>query len=398
MLTPCRTSLRWLLALGLTLCAMLPAAHAVTDLTPSPATRAVAVARSASVAITWRMNTQANPPALVRSEQGRFVAGGVELGTVPVRLTQRVTGQSGSAVSIGETLRVPAAVLRRALQLGANQVLFERTFTDGTPATASLRLDLAGGLGAGFDLTRVELHFDDDSVIRTVTAGDSLHPLARISYSGSGTLVVTWEIATPDSTGGQALFRPLANVRRFLSAGREALLRGPGLPTGRPGLYLLRLRIDAPAVEGDAPLLRYHVINVSSGVTDAPAASMGLVAPDAGAPVDASTRFEWATHPQARAYRLELYSETAAVQPGVADRATEPALASETLTASPRADGRPVTGMLLPGNTTSAVLSLPVRARLARHSDRAFLWRVVAIGVGGDALASTELRRFLVRF
>ncbi len=331
----------------------------------------VALKRSARLGIVWQLTTDAGPR--IDSPQGVLEdsAGNLYLTvTQPLSASAAAAGQplpgggvSRQTVRLRERLVLPAAVLARAERNGVTRLLYRRQFSDGGGGTATLNLllNITGAGAAAFGINYLGMRFDDDSVRRLVAPGATLRARAQVRFTGSGELQGVWEVADPSSASGTPVFRPLRVVRRALFGGQAATLASPPLPTGRSGLYRLRLRLTDPAL-AEAPELQYYV----SRDTGRDARPIELLAPAPRARFTAATRFRWRPLAGARAYQLEIHA------------------------AAPRTAGRPLAGRLIDARRAE----VEAGALLWRHltPGRAYRWRVLAIDADGRRVGVSELR------
>jgi len=151
--------------------AILPAqkAHAsITGVTTTPSSRNVAINRTASVSITWRVTGPL--VTFVSSPQGQFVnpIDATTLGIVNTPFTKTGLGGAGalavtSSVSFNEQLLVPASIIAKARSLGLSQIVYRRFFSDSgmQPGGGSITLNITGSAGAGFNISREALSFTD---------------------------------------------------------------------------------------------------------------------------------------------------------------------------------------------------------------------------------------------
>jgi hypothetical protein len=116
-----------------------------------------------------------------------------------------------------------------------------------------------------------------------------------------------------------------------------------------------------------------------------PAISLSLVTPPNQILLAPDTAFAWEAIRGARAYQLELYAKPRGAGDGLPDLGGPTDTAPPTLPPTP-----PVTGMLVPGAQTRAVLSGAARAHLL--SSHSYLWRVLAIGGDGSIVGESPVR------
>ena len=358
----------FLAALGLST----PARALLSNPQVQPAQANLAIQRSARITVNWRLTTDAGPS--VQSAAGVLEDGGGAVyltvgrplsAPAPRAGIDPLTGAARSqAVTLRETLVIPAATVMRAFESGVRQLFYRRNFSDANGTlTSVLVLNITGAGAAGFQLGYLALRFDDDSVRRLVDRDARLQARARLGFSGSGQLRAVWEIAGPSSASGEPVFRTLRLVRRALFGGQEASLDSPPLPTGRAGLYRLRLRVLEPRLDAErVPELQYYV----RGEVVAAPQRIVLRAPADGATLAADTRFEWTPLAGASAYRLELRAADAA------------------------ADAAPRAGMLVNAGRDSLQLSALARRHL--EAGARYRWRLIAIDSSGRVIGRSAPR------
>lgn len=280
----------------------------------------------------------------------------------------------GNSVRFPETVQVPTSVVYQVLAAHQNVFYFVRHFepvVGGGGADAVIEIHIGGSSAGPLALARLTLRFSDGSRRRVVGTDHPLRALAEINYSGAGLLQAVWEVATPPSTSGHAMYRPLQFVRQYLLPGGHMLLQSPPLPVDMAGRYVLRLRLQTPLIDSAPLALEYNVNPALHGAREKPMRMLPLRSPGGGTSLDAATHFSWQPVPEAQAYQLELYA--ADVLPD----------------AQP-----PQGGMVVRASTTRLQLSALARAHL--QSGRSYRWRVLAIGKDGRVLAESDLRELLV--
>lgn len=339
------------------------------SVTVSPGSRNVPVGRSVSVAVIWKVETNLAGSATLSSQVGEFRVGtSTIIGTVPKVLSKPINFASGGGTAtFTESVLVPRSIIFRAHKLGFSRLVYQRNFDDGSANdTGEITLNITGSGGGGFLINRVSLRFDDDSLIRMLARGEKAKVLADINFSGNGLLQAVWEIADPASTPGEPVFRPMRLARQQIMARQRVTLKSPQLPTGRVGIYLVRLRITDPATAFDTPVLHYFVRDETAEATKPPARIKPLM-PKAGSSLTPETNFGWPSMPDAYAYQVELYREQ-----------------SEPLSHPP------VTGMLVPAQQ----LETPLSPLALQHTEpgKIYVWRVVAIGRDGVIIGESLLR------
>jgi hypothetical protein len=285
--------------------------------------------------------------------------------------------------SVNETLNVPASISLQAATMGAQQIVYTRTFTlDGISIRGSVRINIqraslnsSGSIpesikpgATALGVNRIDLHFSSGQKVEVIESNQALNVLATLNFDRAGVLNAQWEVATPSSTGGLAVFLPLQNIRQYLAAGRQAVIRSPTLPTDVKGLYRVRLRVLQPTIETPEVELRYQV-NAASTVKVAAAKNMKNVRPKQGAEISATSAFSWAPEADAVAYQLEVYKSTD--------------------------DKKPISGLLLKADQIRSPLSASVLHTLA--PGKPYFWRVIAVNTSGDIVAASPRREFRIR-
>ncbi|CAN5698632.1 hypothetical protein BH23GEM9_BH23GEM9_19760 [soil metagenome] len=331
-------------------------------------------------------------------------------GRMPLRYDlARSSGLDGMT----DIMTIPPSVARRAYQVaqagGDAMFHYVRRFVDpaGGPdefVEVTCRMS-HGGARTPFALTNVRIAFASEDPVLALRAGQKPPPIvANIHYNGTGHLRGRWEIVRPgdeppafedllteatlplERRGTQRRYTEIARFDVFLPPVGETVLEGPDpalLPSDAGGAYMVLLRIEvSDDKEGDSSLAAtgtgVGIVN-SGGVAgfalpplryfvgSGPAvgvASTGFrqLIPGDGAAIDpALLRFAWTRVPGAVLYRLE-----------VEDGAGEPVLEA-------------VVG-------GSIVAYEPPDWLADRLGDRAFRWRVLALGAGGSRLTVTPWR------
>lgn len=362
---------------------------------PCVASPAVTPGVDASLNLMWRGEADVvGDAATVSSKDGVFVVGDATNNTVvgnvpvPLRVTISNSSRGGgiTAFAINEVLVVPANVSRRAAALGVSQLHYVRTFSvNGISQTASYSIALnqfspnaSRSISSGSEpgassvgLNRIDLRFNTGKQVEIIAANTPLSVIATLNFDRAGMLDAVWEVATPDTTVGQAVYRPLQNVRQALAAGRQVAIQSPALPTNNAGIYRVRLRINSPASEQSATpvTLSYQVQQGGTKRAIDSAALITLESPAPNITLDTDTEFSWAHTQGAQAYQIEFFNSAT----------------PDTL--------RPLTGLQLKPKQTAAVLSATVFNRLLLG--QTYYWRVVAFDKEGRLLAASELRPIL---
>lgn len=287
---------------------------------------------------------------------------------------------------------MPADIIYRARNAGLSQFSYHRNFVyQGTATTdfnVCLTLNITSSAAANLGISGEILSFDNGSSVRILPRHNAIHAQAELGYNGTGLLQAVWEIAEPATTSGTPVYRPLLQIREYLTLGDAKTLKSPSLPTGTLGLHLVRLRVIDPVVPFTTPVIRYFVAEGRVG-KELPPDPVGVTSPVPFALYAPDTLFAWETHKGAKAYQLEVYRTdrnpaTELPDLGGGDRTPKPSDVAAALRQPP------VTGMLLPGNQTTTTLSANARQRLT--PGRAYLWRVLAISDDGTVIGQSPMR------
>jgi hypothetical protein len=341
---------------------------------------------------------------------GQKCAPGTIFGQLPLRFDQsRLTGSTFSDV-----MSIPPSVSRRAYQAaarGASSAFFYvRRFasTVGGPdeyVFVTCRM-AGGGARVPFSLLDVQLRFAGNPTVLSVARGAAPPPLeAEIAYNGTGRLQGRWEVVLPgdeppasrdllteatlppEERPLQRRYSELGRFNVFLAPTGRTVLPGPDprlLPTTVDGLYQVLLRVEASNdKEGDSnlalagagsgivhtgavagfplPVLRYFV---GGAPLDGVPVALALLTPAAGSRVTtgAPLDFAWSAHVGAILYRLEL---------------------------APAGDGQPFFAAVVQQGILAYRTPDWVAGRAPEGPAR---WRVVALGVDGEEVASSEWR------
>ncbi len=359
------------LRLLLPLLLLLPSAQAaITEVRVSAERDTIALDRPTTVILTWTVTREqtrtAGAGVEIRSEQGEYrrppEVGGRLLGTENRPLSRRLPvdpDRPRDTLTFRETLHIPSRIPLLALVNGDAIIHYQRRFDDGFGAAeARLTLRLAGRSAAPFGLSRISLRFDDGNPLKIAPIGASIGATARIAFTGSGQLRARWEIAEPDQRG-EAVFRPLGQIQRYLSGGGTLDIPSPPLPSDRSGLYTLRLNIQRPPAESPLPVLRYLITPAA-----AHAAPMEILSPPPRAALGPHTTFAWQAVDGARFYQIEI-------------------LAAE-------GQAPPLTGLVISAPATEARLPAHTRAHLL--PGERYLWRLRALDEHGRLLAQSPSR------
>ena len=353
------------------------------------------ISQAASLNVNWAVNSD-DPTQFqwtVFSDRGRLLADGSEITSINQRLTQVVTAPQ--TVQIAETALVPLGALQAALNRGARVITYERTFrlAGGQSRTASIRILPQGDFSSAFAISRLELSFDDNSLIRIIDRNETLAARLKVNYSGAGLLQGAWQIADGVSTSGQPFFRTLRTVRRSLIPGQQVVLVSPDLPSETSGTVLVRFLVTDPAFNADFPTLRYAVRNSSLSQAGQAPRQIAARSPSPGGILNANTLFAWENVENAFAYKIELYELTL--------QKNNPILNNIPVDGAPTLDPFGEGGATLVGG--KYVQSGNDKANLGQVTlqllspGRVYAWRVVALNGVGMMMAASHYGYLVVQ-
>ena len=206
------------------------------------------------------------------SSQGRFeTQGGGLIGTINTTIAIPVVNFRGSAA---ESVVIPAAVIREALEQKLTRIFYRRTFipsiSDLPEDTSEVQLQIVPSSAAQFSFTRMELLFnrpDSEDTTRPASGGritvprntHGLTATARLAYTGSGTFRGQWKV---DGQVLESVTRPLTAGISEISVTSQVT---PGFPTYATGLHRVEFEIIDPVPGFAQPVLFYYVSDVPPG-------------------------------------------------------------------------------------------------------------------------------------
>ncbi len=276
----------------------------------SPSSFSIPRVGESQKSVVWSLRGDAGLSATAVSDQGRFLAGGETLGTVAASLAMNVAAGSGQ---VPEFVRLPAAVLAAALDLGLTRVDYWRSFTvipsgGGSPVTAgaAVTFNITTTAMSDFEIRRLELYFANRRAETTVPRNEpGLAAFADINYAGTGLLEGHWEVDG----------RNIQPVIIQLGAAGSVSLRTPeipSLPTFDPGTHVVRFVITSPAIGAVLPAIVYFVTPDESRKRLWP---IGRLQPEKGTLWEyAPLKFEW-EKPSGGALFLVQYFDDPAGRP-----------------------------------------------------------------------------------
>jgi len=361
-----------------------PAAAVITGVRASPDRFNLAMNQATAVTISWRIQrTGASTIGGVSSTSGTLVIAGT---TVTINRTLFRPTLAGENVVIVETLVIPRSLLVRAIRSGgALTGTYQRIFTDGVIATGVVNFDITTGGAASFGISRLTLKFLDDDSRATVRAEDSrLRAVARIRFTGTGLLQAAWQIATPASTPGNEIFRPLRLERRQLTGNGEVELISPPLPTSLQGQYFVALIVEDPGLGFETPRLIYTILPPGAPLAESAPQSILVSAPSPEGTMAPGAKIIWSASASAAVYRIVLIDPPLEPLPAPQADLQYGAAAADV---SP-AKGRIVTGFYMPGTATEAALPALVAGRLT--SGQRYLLQIQALDGSGTTVAESR--------
>ena len=117
----------------------------------------------------------------------------------------------------------------------------------------------ATGPSAPFSISYLALRWDDGSLRRTVTQGDTgLAAFADLKFEGTGLLQAQWLV---DGVPFKSFARQLSFANRVTFSSALSGLSGPrlSLPTNIPGEHTISLQVLQPGLTFEVPVIRYYV-------------------------------------------------------------------------------------------------------------------------------------------
>ena len=254
---------------------------------------------------------------------------------------------------------------------------------------------------AELNLLRLELTFEDLSVVAFVDQGATLRARLRLNYSGAGLLRGHWLLAGPGSTVGQPMFTPWRTVNETLTRSQRTDLLSPPVPTRTPGRYYLLFCADTDittaaqqslALSDACPTAAISTIVGYEVFAKANTARIAAAAEPGGDILSAETQFTWAPLSGAALYQLQLVREDnplSTVHPqGILERSSE----------------RFVGGMVLAGDAEAVTSQGAMRTTLSRALSsqlvpgELYSWRIAAFDAKGRLIGESppEQRVFML--
>ena len=186
------------------------------------------------------------------SSKGQFIGADKTLGEINIPLTVSITNGLGR---ISETIAILPGILKRAERLNITRITYTRTFSNQQiSAIAQINITITTEAGAEFQITRLQLYFENNRAEITVKRNyPSLKAYAEVRFTGSGLLRGYWEVDG----------RIISHVYRHLVYGRSIILetpKQPPLPTFDPGAHILRFIMVEPQQNIPLPSAIYFVV------------------------------------------------------------------------------------------------------------------------------------------
>lgn len=125
--------------------------------------------------------------------------------------------------------------------------------------TTQIEIAEETGPRAPFQISYIQLRFDDGKPYRVVSQNAPLVAYADIKYEGTGILQAIWLV---DGL-------PFKQVTLTLPYARETVINSgeiPGLPTNFIGLHEVTLKLINPVADFEVPVIRYYVTPPVSGL------------------------------------------------------------------------------------------------------------------------------------
>jgi hypothetical protein len=368
---------------------------AIVDVRATPRQATLVASGGNLVSIRWAVAASPDHSSGVTSTGASIVD--PSSGTILQRVTTTLNGAGAGPFMLREVLNLDAVTVRAWTDAGLRRVVLQRSFAD--PATgafvdATVVLNLsASRLQATREaapgelvITSLQLEFETGNNAAVVGPAESLQAILTVQHTGNGILRGRWQIAEPGSSEGAPLFRTLVLVNANVRSGQRSIYLSPTLPTGRPGVYVLRFCASEPnnaatsddvlCPDADRVVTATYQVQLRDGETGT---GIRGLAPDRAVASGASS-FRWEAVPAARLYQLQIF----ALAPDVAD--------AEHVNGGAR-QPRFVTGMLVRGDSAETRLSDLVLSRL--QAGQRYLWRITAHDESGRVTASSAEASFI---
>ena len=371
---------------------------ATTGAAASPVSIYYSVNTNAPISVTWSVTGGA---ALHSSTVGTFInpATGKPISADNIVSTLNINcvigAQSILCNTAPESFTLPHSVIAGAQKLGITTINYSRTFTDGTPSTATVKINL---LNTNLSISRESLRFYDNSNYKLVKPTSRLYASAELKYTGTGLLDAFWEVAELKNNIIKPIYTRLSSLRKYLGAGGRITLQSPQLPTFTTGQYIVRLQILKTSSNPQGviftnylpeglPVLRYNVIG---NATNKSASSLSLLktkSPHNNTLLQTDTIFSWQAVKGTKAYQLELYLENK-------DSFLNDSDINLPIDDSIIKNQKPATGLLIPAKKTSLMLSTLAIDMLMPQ--KTYYWRIIAIGKNGQLLSTSLIKKIRI--
>jgi hypothetical protein len=368
---------------------------ALVDVRATPRQATLVASGGNMVSIRWTVAASPDHGSGVTSAAAAIVdpSSGAILQRVPTVLN----GAGAGPFMLRETLNLDAVTVRGWTDAGLRRVVLQRSFADpatGASVDATVVLNLsASRLQATREaspgelvITSLRLEFETGNNAAVVGSAESLQAVLTVQHTGNGILRGRWQIAEPGRSEGTPMFSTLALVNANVRSGQRSIYLSPALPTGRPGVYVLRFCASEPndvatsddvlCPDAEQVVTATYQVQLRDGE---PGTGIRGLAPDRAVASGASV-FRWQAVPAAKLYQLQIF----ALAPDVDD--SEPADGSA---------GQPrfVTGMLVRGDAAETRLSELVLSKL--QAGQRYLWRITAHDESGRVTATSAEASFV---
>lgn len=244
--------------------------------------------------VTYSFSSNRGINTSVTSQEGMFQVGGQKFKNTR-KLTARLTNGAGKVV---ESISIPAAIIRKAWELGVLKFFYYRTFASDLTKSANSQItfSITKDAVSPLEITGIRLYFDNKRPKITVKRNQKgLKAFAEIQFKGAGVLNSHFEV---DRQFHSRIVKYVNSKQK-----RTVIFETPAVPPLRTfdeGAHRVRLVINQPKMEIAIPEIIYYVVAVSQ-------LSVVLDAPENRAEIDPSKQtFSWSKPKQNLVYRIEF--------------------------------------------------------------------------------------------
>jgi hypothetical protein len=257
--------------------------------------------RSSMAQVTYLFSTGTSSyKTTLQSQSGNFIVENEIIEVNPGSLTANIQNGSGT---VSEVIHIPVRVIERSLQRGSTRFSYVRSFNNqSVTLTASVAFTITTEAAADFEITRIELYFENKRPEITVARNyPDLKAFANIRFVGFGLLQGYWEVDE----------RILSYVNQHLTFAQNAVIQTPDippLPTFEAGTHSVRFVLTNPVQQINIPSMVYYV---TPEEFQEAAVSINLFLPEQDALHQYSpVIFKWEKLNKTAVYLIQYYDNT----------------------------------------------------------------------------------------